>query len=452
MSDVLRLRKEITSFSKAERFDTYSKIIINVSDDLCYEAGDSTGRTLTLSCPWGTQAMADNLLAQMRGFAYQPFTAEGAILDPAAELGDGINVNGIYSGIYSIDTTFNSHCSATISAPVDEEVNYGFPYESKQSREIKRQNKKFSSQLTVHSDQIAAEVEQRKNDVETLTGKLTVQSDKIAAEVKQREEDVADLSAKLNVQADQITAEVKERKDDVKTLTGTLDVQADQIVAKVNKTEGSSSTFGWALETASWRIFAGSSTVLKATKDGLEVKGKITATSGTIGGFTINSNHISYQDQTWGGDVANGIYIGISGIQLGKNFKVDNAGNLYAYSGTFEGDVNAGNIRYGGDYGTVSGLVVTENTLPGSGLVPSTITTIQTSSGINSSLGWADFANGVFNGWNTAPTVQCAKLMCSGLASMQDIFLDGKAVERASTTVATPDGGTMTLNYLKWEE
>ena len=65
MSDVLNLRKEITAFNKAERFDAYSKIIINVTDDLYYEAGDDTGRTLTISCPWGTQAMANNLLAQM---------------------------------------------------------------------------------------------------------------------------------------------------------------------------------------------------------------------------------------------------------------------------------------------------------------------------------------------------------------------------------------------------
>ena len=357
MSDVLNLRKEITSFSKAERFDVYSKIIINVTEDLCYEAGDSTGRTLTLSCPWGTQAMANNLLSQMRGFSYQPYTAEGAILNPASELGDGINVNGVYSGIYRIDTTFNSHCSASISAPYDEEINYEFPYESKQLREVKRQNKKFSSQLSIH--------------------------------------------------ADRITTEVAERKDDINSVKATLDVQSSQIVAKVNKNNGSSSTFGWALETDSWRIFAGSSTVLKATKEGLEIKGKITATSGTIGGFAINNNHISYNNQTWNGTNTTGIYIGISGIQLGTKFKVDNAGNLYAYSGTFEGTVNAGNIRFGEsddgqDFGTLDGSALSSNSVSGTRLKYSTVSTAYTSAGINTSLGWADYANAVFNGWGKA--------------------------------------------------
>ncbi len=194
MSDVINLRKNIIAFSDSERFDGYSKVIINVTDDLFYEAGETTGRTLTLSCPWGTQAMANNILAQVRGFSYQPYTAEGAILDPASELGDGINVNGVYSGIYRMDTRFSSNCQADISAPSDEEIDYEYQYQSKQTREVKRKNKYFSTQLSIQQDKIAAEVE--------------------------------------------------ERKSDIKTVKSTLEVQSSQIVAKVNKTEGSSSTFG----------------------------------------------------------------------------------------------------------------------------------------------------------------------------------------------------------------
>ena len=89
------------------------------------------------------------------------------------------------------------------------------------------------------------------------------------------------------------------------------------------------------METASWRIFSGSSTVLKADKNGLEVNGVIRATSGEIGGFDIQSNYLSYNGQTWGGTNTTGAYIGQSGIQLGKNFKVDMQGNLTAARGTF---------------------------------------------------------------------------------------------------------------------
>lgn len=372
MSDVLNLRKEITAFDTSERFEAYSKIIINVTDDLCYEAGDDTGRTLTLSCPWGTQDMANNLLAQMRGFSYRPYTASGAILDPSSELGDGINVNGVYSGIYRIDTRFNSHCASDISAPSDEEINYEYQYRSKQQREVKRKNKEFSS--------------------------------------------------KLSIQQNQITQEVEERRSDMETVKATLETQSGQITAKVNKVqEGHSSTFGWELETESWRIFAGTSTVLKATKDGLEVEGKITATGGEIGGFTINRDSISYNNQTWGGTNTTGIYIGPMGIQLGENFQVDATGNLKAASGEFSGYVKASNIKYGIDpdteidYGTLNGSGITSKSISGGTISSNTLTVDNMIGGIQTSLGYADFANGVFAGWNKAKYINANSVACGVL-------------------------------------
>lgn len=396
MSEVVNLRKNITSFSKSERFAGYSKVVINVTDDLSYTAGDDTGRTLTLSCPWGTQAMANDLLQQMRGFSYQPYTAEGAILDPASELGDGINVNGAYSGIYKMDINFNSHCAADVSAPSDEEIDHDYQYESKQNREIKRKNKQFASQLSI--------------------------------------------------QQDKITAEVEERKSDIKTVKSTLEVQSSQIVAKVNKNEGSSSTFGWALETDSWRIFAGSSTVLKATKDGLEVKGKITATSGTIGGFTINSNSISYNNQEWGGTNTTGIYIGPNGIQLGNSFKVDSAGNLTAASGTFTGSVNAGSIRYGGEYGTLSGNSLSSRSVGGSVISYSTLTPANMIAGINTSLSYADFSNGVFGGWNTAPYLYVNSLHVNSY-----MYFQGYRITTKTLSFTDGDGNKQAITYLGWQ-
>ncbi len=398
LSDVINLRKEISGFNKTERFDAYSKIIINVTDDLFYEAGDDTGRTLTLSCPWGTQDMANNLLAQMRGFSYQPYTAEGAILDPASELGDGINVNGVYSGIYSMDTKFTSNCPTDISAPSDEEIDNEYPYESKQQREVKRKNKQISSQLAI--------------------------------------------------QGDRITAEVEERKSDIKTVKATLEVQSSQIVAKVNKNEGSSSTFGWALETDSWRIFAGSSTVLKATKDGLEVKGKITATSGTIGGFTINNNYISYNNQTWKGTNSTGIYIGTSGIQLGKNFRVDSAGNLTAASGTFTGSVNAGSIRYGGNYGTLNGGGITSKSISGGSggaISYATLTRDNMISGINTALTNGNYAANLFSGvtdYNASIKI--------GTVSAKTLYQGGYGFSTKSTTIKDYDGKNITIAYWGW--
>ena len=392
MSSSVNILRNMVSFDKAEQFDGFSKVVIIVSDEIEYSAGTDTGRTLTLNCQWGTQEIANNILQSIKGFQYQPMTAEHALVDPSVEIGDGISANGVYSGVYSLETKFNSNLPTTVSAPADEELYEEHTYVPKSEREVTRKFLDFQSQFRIQDGKISAEVE--------------------------------------------------ERKSDTKSIRATLEVQADQITAKVNKNDGSSSTFGWALETASWRIFSGSNTVLKADKNGLEVKGVIRATSGEIGGFKITSNSLTYNNQTWGGTNTNGIYIGPSGIQLGKNFKVDAAGNLTAASGTFTGSVNAGNIRYGGNYGTFNGGGISSGSIYGNRLVGGTITTSYTSSGINASLGNGDWAYGALNGWNKISLLSANSIVTRSLevnnrevSWQQESFVDG-------------NGDTVTIRYL----
>ena len=389
MSSSVNTLRNMVSFDKAEQFDGFSKVVIIVSDEIEYSAGAETGRTLTLNCPWGTQEIANNILQSINGFQYQPMTAGNALVDPSVEIGDGIKANGVYSGVYSLETKFNSNLPTTVSAPADEELYEEHTYVPKSEREVTRKFLDFQSQFRIQDGKISAEVE--------------------------------------------------ERKSDTKSIRATLEVQAGQITAKVNKNDGSSSTFGWALETASWRIFSGSNTVLKADKNGLEVKGVIRATSGEIGGFKITSNSLTYNNQTWGGTNSTGIYIGPSGIQLGKNFKVDSAGNLSAASGTFSGNVNAGNIQYGGNAGYLSGSGLESHSVYGSQIGYNTISTAYTSGGINTSLGYADYANGVFNGWNTASTIGANR-----------IYLDGRALGTSTISYTDGNGNKRSANIVVW--
>lgn len=305
MSDVINVRRALMSLEKQETFDGYAKVTIVVSDDVEYSAGSDTGRTMTLECPWGTQKMADDILSKIRGFQYQPYTAGDAHIDPAAEIGDGFSAGNVYSGIYKKEVSLGPLYTANLSAPGGEKINYRYEYKSPAIRKIERQYKETKASLTVL--------------------------------------------------ADQISAEVTARESDTKTLTAALNLQADQISAKVSRSGGNSASFGWNLTADGWTLTSNGGTVLKAEKSGLSVTGKITATSGVIGGLTIKDGYLSTNNQTWGGTNSSGIYIGPSGIQLGKNFKVDSGGNLYAYSGTFDGTVYAGNIQYGGNAGYFDG-------------------------------------------------------------------------------------------------
>ncbi len=369
MYDSVNIRKSMTAFDTAAQFDGYSKVVLLVSDEVQYSAGSDTGRTLTINCPWGNQKIADNILKSIQGFQYQPLTAEGALVDPSAEIGDGINANGVYSGIYSMDLQFDSLLPAKVSAPADEELYEEHTYIPKTDRLITR---KFLA-----------------------------------------------VDTQFRIQEGKISAEVEERKSDIKTVKATLDVQADRITAKINKNDGHSSTFGWSLQTDSWRIFSGSNTVIKADRDGLEVKGIIRATGGEIGGFSIQRDYLSYNGQTWGGTNTWGCYIGSSGIQLGKNFKVDMSGNLTASSGRFEGTVYAGNIDYGGNAGYFSGSGLSGGSVGAGKIVGNSLSTGQFVGGVNASLGYANFSRDVFDGYDSCSYMKTGVLQAS-TASIYD--------------------------------
>lgn len=421
MSDITYIGQKMKGFQSEPEFDGFSRVVIIVSEDLEYVAGSETGRTMTLECPWGTQQMADNILDSIRGFQYHPYTASGALLDPATELGDGLTANNVYGGIYSISTNFGGLCRADVSAPAEKELDHEYPYVQKQDRIIRRNKAQMISQILVQADRISAEVENR--------------------ESSERE-----LYAALTVQADRITAEVKDRQNAVNQLNSQLSIQSGQISAKVSKTGGNSSSFGWVLDDSSWTIKANSRDILKATKDGLEIYGKITATSGQIGGFAIESNYLSYNNQTWGGTNNTGIYIGPNGIQLGTRFKVDAAGNLTAASGTFTGTVHAGNIQYGDNAGYFSGGGISSGSIYGDRLVGGTITTDYTSKGINGSLGRADAAYNIVTGYTRFGTLVGSTL------SADDIKLGRYSRTLGTTQITYKDGSdkTNTLNVVTW--
>ena len=150
--------KNVAELDIAPNLGAYSGVEIIVDEDTTYFAGIEGGRILTIENPWGTQEQADNILTSLRGFTYQPFTASDAILDPAAEIGDAVTVNAVYSGIFKMTRNFGSLMAADIAAPQDEEIDHEYPYEPKQNREINRRFSAVESEFRIQSNEIAAKV------------------------------------------------------------------------------------------------------------------------------------------------------------------------------------------------------------------------------------------------------------------------------------------------------
>ena len=360
MSDVVNLGTRMQNLDVSPQFDTYSKVIIHIDDDTQVSAGNDSGRVLEVDNPLGTQDLANEMLARLKGFRYQPYQADGALLDPAAEIGDAVNTPSAYGGIYTRSRTFGRLMKADISAPCDEEINHEYEFESPQERKFKREMGEVRASLIIQSNMIQAEVVARQNADNEMSSRITQTADAITAEVVARQTAITGLTNTMNSRftqtANAITAEVNRATQAEGNLSASLSIQASEIAAKVSASGGGGS-FSWVMDSSSHTWKSNNTDVMRISASGLWLKGQIEASSGKIGGFDIGANALSYNGLNWGDTSKNyGAYIGQSGIQLGKNFKVDNAGNVTA------NNVNASNMKLTGTL-TIGDSTISANDL-----------------------------------------------------------------------------------------
>ena len=173
MSDSVYLGRAMTDFDESDSPEGYSKVVIILGEDengeqVYVEAGDDTARTMEITNPYGTQAMATDILRRLQSVTYKPFNATGAILDPSAEIGDGITASGVYSMLASQSFNFDSLSASDVSAPADEELDHEYPYEDGQFREMERKLAKTRASLIVGIDHVTAQVTDLEGNVQTL--------------------------------------------------------------------------------------------------------------------------------------------------------------------------------------------------------------------------------------------------------------------------------------------
>ena len=252
-----------------------TRVNLSVDSDHYYTAGDDTGRAIEVTCPWGSQEMANSILSSVSGKTYQPYTATDALLDPAAEIGDAVTVGGYYSVIADISTSFDRASAPTISAPGSDEIDDEYPYESRERRETNRQLAQTRSIISKTSEEILLQVE---NELEGLSASFSVQLDSITSQITGLDGQVSTIQQTVSSITSQITG---------------LDGQVSQIEQYVDSitlsvTNGSDSS--------TIQLKAGSTTISSAniTFNGMVTFNDLsTAGSTVINGANITTGTIS---------------------------------------------------------------------------------------------------------------------------------------------------------------
>lgn len=175
MSDKYYVGGDITSFSDNGKYKPISRVTLLVDDENSLTAGDDTGMEVIASCPHATQPMVNALLQTMKGYQYQAYEAGAANIDPAAELGDGVTVVGIYSPLSKLSDDGRGY--ASISSPGEAEMEDEYPSDGYITQEFNRKIAGTRSLITKTSEEIMLKVESidgKYTEVKTTLDGLTV--------------------------------------------------------------------------------------------------------------------------------------------------------------------------------------------------------------------------------------------------------------------------------------
>ena len=195
MSDKVFLGTRMAQLDTSPSLAPVSKVILAVDSENAYIAGDDTGRTVEVTCPYGTQEMANNILSALSSYTYTPAMAQDAILDPAAEIGDGLTMGGVYTVLAQSTLTFDGLMTSDAGAPGQAEQESEYKYQSPVIADINWQLAETRSLISKTSEEILLKVE---NELEGLSSSFSVQLQQIQSQVTGLNGQVSSITQKVD--------------------------------------------------------------------------------------------------------------------------------------------------------------------------------------------------------------------------------------------------------------
>lgn len=248
MNNSYNALRNITSFRNNGKSPPISGIELVVDEKNMYFAGNDSGYVMTIDCPYGTQEMANDLLAKAKDFEYQGFTAEQVILPPETELGDGVTVAGVYGMIARRSFKFTPGMTSNVEAPRELEVQHEYKYSSPQQRKTERQIAQTRTLIIKTSEEITLRIDSvdgKYVELKTTMDGVTVTDESGTTKIKGSSIETASIAANA-IRADQVNltgaiswadldsnvrAEINDRGDDNPSYIKTTYIDSAKIVS-----------------------------------------------------------------------------------------------------------------------------------------------------------------------------------------------------------------------------
>lgn len=188
LSDKFYVGLDVTGFEDNGKRPAVATVTLQVDSSNVVTAGsyDNNGMDLYALCPYGTQEMVNAILTQAYGYQFQSFTADAANIDPAAELGDGVTVGGIYGVISAIQDNGDGYPG--LSAPGEDELEDEYPYRNTTERfltgdidSLRAFIQQYLGAMNTELNTMKTEMQKMSNRLDTLSNKITELDSRVSA-------------------------------------------------------------------------------------------------------------------------------------------------------------------------------------------------------------------------------------------------------------------------------
>lgn len=153
---------------------------------------------LEVTCPYGSQAMAQTIYNSVHGKVYKGFSAQNAPLSIDAELGDAITVKDTYSMLAYQSLEFGPGHMSEAAAPGDNELENEYPWLTSTRKEFDRVLATTRSWITKTSDEITLKVERVDDKLDQRYSELTVNLNGITSTVSGIEGDISQIEQRFD--------------------------------------------------------------------------------------------------------------------------------------------------------------------------------------------------------------------------------------------------------------
>lgn len=177
MSDKFFVGLDLVSCKDNGKRLPITSVTFQVDGENTVTAGTYGGMDLYAVCPYATQDMAAAVLVMAQGYQYQAFSADSANIDPAMELGDGVDIGGLYSVISAVQDSGDGYPS--LSAPGEEELEDEYPYRSETQRSLNSDVDTLRAFIQKSLGAMQIELNSMKTDIQEITQLLQLVSNKV---------------------------------------------------------------------------------------------------------------------------------------------------------------------------------------------------------------------------------------------------------------------------------